>query len=268
MKYIINLSIAFDTDTTVLMLNNDVNLFIKLSKPAARLLCELIANNNTTLIRKDIIKTVWSDYGFTPSTASLSNHISELRKAFENLGLNKDIIITVPRTGFRMEADIHPVISSEDIHPETVTVPLDVLTTDTSFSEVNNPTPIKKGIKTEIFKHKISFKTAILVSGVLISSIAAVFTLFFLKNNKTPQIIFTSQKCKVYNISNKSPDSEFIKNTTDMMNTEGIDCKKNSVDIYYTETRPASKLKINFMAACFYGEKPGYKNCVNYKKIK
>lgn len=250
------------------MLKNDVNLLITLSNPAARLLCELIVNNNTTLIRKDIIKTVWSDYGFTPSTASLSNHISELRKAFESLGLNKEIIITVPRTGFRMEAEIHPVISSEDIPPETVTIPRNVLTTDASFSEVNTPRPMKQSIQTGIAKHKISFKKGILVSGILISSITAAFILFFLTKNKMPQVIFTNQKCKVYNISNKNPDADFIKKATDMMNNEGIDCKKNAVDIYYTETRPASKLKINFMAACFYDETSVYHNCINYKKMK
>ncbi|WP_447872526.1 hypothetical protein [Serratia fonticola] len=32
------------------------------------------------------MKHVWEDYGFSPSSATLSNHVSELRKAFEALG--------------------------------------------------------------------------------------------------------------------------------------------------------------------------------------
>ncbi|MGO3397574.1 MAG: winged helix-turn-helix domain-containing protein, partial [Serratia proteamaculans] len=85
MKYIINLNFVFNAQDRLLTLKNDNNISILLSKPATRLLCELITNNNTTLFREDIIKAVWTDYGFTPSTASLSNHISELRKAFESI---------------------------------------------------------------------------------------------------------------------------------------------------------------------------------------
>ncbi|MGL6013805.1 MAG: winged helix-turn-helix domain-containing protein, partial [Shewanella oncorhynchi] len=78
MKYIINLVLFFDSNTRMLALKNDDTLSMELSKPANRLLCELIINNNITLAREDIIKKVWADYGFSTSVATLNNNISEL----------------------------------------------------------------------------------------------------------------------------------------------------------------------------------------------
>ncbi|WP_431225008.1 winged helix-turn-helix domain-containing protein [Serratia sp. L9] len=111
MNYIINLTITFDPENRALVLENDIQQSVELSKPATRLLSELINNNRVNLNRDDILKSVWEDYGFSPSNASLNNHISELRKALTSLGMNKNIIFTVPRVGFRMDAEIHPIPS-------------------------------------------------------------------------------------------------------------------------------------------------------------
>ncbi|HBT0749609.1 TPA: hypothetical protein MA162_005444, partial [Klebsiella pneumoniae] len=78
MKYIINFTITFDPDSRLLKLRNKDQLTIELSKPATRLLIELIKNNKNEMPRETLIKHVWEDYGFSPSSATLSNHISEL----------------------------------------------------------------------------------------------------------------------------------------------------------------------------------------------
>ncbi|HBU7918333.1 TPA: winged helix-turn-helix domain-containing protein, partial [Klebsiella pneumoniae] len=119
MKYIINFTITFDPDSRLLKLRNKDQLTIELSKPATRLLIELIKNNKNEMPRETLIKHVWEDYGFSPSSATLSNHISELRKAFEALGINKDILITVPRVGFKMEAEIHPETKNKELDTST-----------------------------------------------------------------------------------------------------------------------------------------------------
>ncbi|MHB7374621.1 winged helix-turn-helix domain-containing protein, partial [Klebsiella pneumoniae] len=106
-------------DSRLLKLRNKDQLTIELSKPATRLLIELIKNNKNEMPRETLIKHVWEDYGFSPSSATLSNHISELRKAFEALGINKDILITVPRVGFKMEAEIHPETKNKELDTST-----------------------------------------------------------------------------------------------------------------------------------------------------
>ncbi|HHQ4314580.1 TPA: winged helix-turn-helix domain-containing protein, partial [Serratia fonticola] len=137
MKYIINLSVVFEPDTRILALKNDSMLSIELTKPACRLLCELIENNRSTRSKDLLIQNVWVNYGFTHSKANLSNHMSELRKAFVNLGLGSDVIVTVPKVGFRMEAEIHPVAEQEKTLKE-------VMIEERKSSFIDEPSPLIK----------------------------------------------------------------------------------------------------------------------------
>lgn len=86
-------------------MNNSVPM-VQLSKPGARLLAELIIHSGEIMTREDLIKKVWEDHNLTPSGSNLSNHISLLRKAFLQLDMTERIIITVPKVGFRLEAEI------------------------------------------------------------------------------------------------------------------------------------------------------------------
>lgn len=51
MKYIINLTVTFDPDNRLLILKSDTQQSVELSKPATRLLSELINNNRINLVR-------------------------------------------------------------------------------------------------------------------------------------------------------------------------------------------------------------------------
>lgn len=109
MKYLINLSIIFDVDKKCLSFYDDEKIFIDLTNPAARLLIELIKNNGSEITRDNLLTRVWTDYGFADSNASLNNCISELRKAFSALGMAKKVILTIPKVGFMMDAEVQAV---------------------------------------------------------------------------------------------------------------------------------------------------------------
>ncbi|CAI2537770.1 DNA-binding transcriptional activator CadC [Serratia proteamaculans] len=109
MKYLINLSIIFDANKKCLSFYDDEKIFIDLTNPAARLLIELIKNNGTEISRDNLLTRVWTDYGFADSNASLNNCISELRKAFSSLGMAKKIILTIPKVGFMMNAEVQAI---------------------------------------------------------------------------------------------------------------------------------------------------------------
>lgn len=100
------------TDNTVALLNNELHI-VKLSNQASRLLLELIINHNKTLARQDLLKTVWADFGFTPSNNTLNVAISEIRKVFSSLGKDPCILITIPKIGFSLDADIEPTLNNE-----------------------------------------------------------------------------------------------------------------------------------------------------------
>lgn len=56
MKYLIDLTMLYEVDTGMIMINGEEESSIKLSNQAGRLLYELIINNGKTLDRDDLIK--------------------------------------------------------------------------------------------------------------------------------------------------------------------------------------------------------------------
>jgi len=110
MCYIINTSIFFSQKDKSLSLTTRNEDSLPLSNQATRLLNELIKENNKTLTREHLLKTVWEDYGLTPSNNNLYMAVSELRKAFILLGQEKNIIRTIPKSGFALEAKIDVAI--------------------------------------------------------------------------------------------------------------------------------------------------------------
>lgn len=58
------------------------------------------------LSRDAIFSELWSQYGSTPSNSSLNTYMSLIRKAFSNLGMESEVIVTIPKTGFLFNPDI------------------------------------------------------------------------------------------------------------------------------------------------------------------
>lgn len=270
MKYIINFTIVFNPNTRVLALKNNALMSIELSKPANRLLCELIENVRNTLAREVIIQNVWVDYGFTPSNANLSNHISELRKAFENLGLDNDVIITLPKVGFRLEAEIHPIAESDEVIKEVTTLE--------EKGEVILPPPsshineriLSKSEKLAADKgKKTKIKIIIIVAALLLVSITAIIIFYLSPQRDTVPLVTTIGKCNIYRLNSTPPPADFIETVSNRMERERIDCTQEIIDIYYADTRKSNALmKISFMSVCKHRDSAHYQNCTNYKYVK
>lgn len=270
MKYIINLTITFDPDSRVLMLRNNDQITIGLSKPATRLLIELIKNNKNELTRETLIKHVWEDYGFSPSSATLSNHISELRKSFEALGGSKDILITVPRVGFKMEAEIHPEtkLPKEDTSVEMI-VPA-VAASEPAMQDNVTPNFTDSGHKTTLRRMlKPSLALALALALALgLFAIAVAIKLITLNRDEEPMLVGVQDKCEIYTPGDNKKNNEQSVRARKMLYDEKIDCAQENHDIYYIEARPANdSLKINFMAVCTQSADMNYKNCNNYKLV-
>lgn len=246
------------------MLRNNSQLSTGLSKPATRLLSELIHNNNLDLSREDLIKRVWEDYGFSPSNASLNNHISELRKAFDSLGANKDIIITVPRLGFRMEAEIHPVAQGIQNRGEASehakeNHPVDDPVNTHGVAPLQDP-----GVSSKYRKSKV----LTLAVALLLAVIATAAVCITMINKDRIPLNATLDRCNIYSPDDSKPPSGFVGAAKKMMAKEGIDCSHEDTDIYYTGARPDNKLlKIYFMAVCTRNGNSAYQNCKNYKLV-
>ncbi|MEQ5974124.1 winged helix-turn-helix domain-containing protein [Serratia liquefaciens] len=264
MKYIINFTIAFDPDSRLLKLRNKDQLTIELSKPATRLLIELIKNNKNEMTRETLIEHVWEDYGFSPSSATLSNHISELRKAFEVLGISKDILITVPRVGFKLEAEIHPETKNKELDASTEVFGHNDITDDSVSQDkmIKNP----KGSYGKGKLHRV-LKPILALIFILLSTIA-IITILTSGRNDEPKLLGIMNKCKFYALGDGIPDSELFSHTRVMLSNAEIDCTQEHRDIFFMESLSANGLrKSSFMVVCTKNAKMNYKTCQNYKRI-
>ncbi|MGQ4695598.1 winged helix-turn-helix domain-containing protein [Enterobacter asburiae] len=106
MFFICNNSLLFDPEAHAISLVGQPESVLTLSAPAVRLLQEFIKHKGCDLSREELITRVWEEFGFTPSGNNLNKAVSELRKSFQSLGEGHEFIVTVPRYGFRFEADV------------------------------------------------------------------------------------------------------------------------------------------------------------------
>lgn len=105
MKYLIDSIVVFD-DKNGLLENKNSGTSVVLSTTAIRILSFLLKNQGVVLSRDEFFETVWDAYGQEASNNSLNQYLSVLRKAFRNVGLEHEIIITVPKQGFLIKVDV------------------------------------------------------------------------------------------------------------------------------------------------------------------
>lgn len=118
MKYRFNDHILFDADTRTLSPTDFSDDPISISSPSKRLLLLLIAHHGEAVGRELIFKKVWDDYGMVSSNNNLNQCVSKLRRVIKNLGVEEEVIVTVPKVGFmlRDEITIESYEEAEDRH--------------------------------------------------------------------------------------------------------------------------------------------------------
>jgi|GEM_PF-1523692 DNA-binding winged-HTH domains len=266
MKYVINHSVIFEVSTRRLILVANKHVFVELSKPGTRLLLELIKSNKIALTRDYLLKHVWEDYGFSSSSAILSNHISELRRAFISIDISKTSIITVPRSGFKLDTDVVLMCTDENKKEETYNVDTD---TDTTLSPVINNTG---EIKTKCFyqyltSHWIFSLTVLTV--VMVLCVVKSYSLNIASNRKEIYFMGTEGKCSIYSLNEIQFYLKQLERVKTMILTNNINCSTTKQNVYYTEARPSNdRLNVSFMAACTSLDRNNNRYCENFKQVK
>lgn len=106
MIYLINKVVAFNPDNGSLKnVINDREVF--LSSLNARILHQLLTAGPVCLRREELLHQVWQQHGLTPAPATLNQYISVTRRALVAIGLQERLIITVAKTGYRLNNSIH-----------------------------------------------------------------------------------------------------------------------------------------------------------------
>ncbi|MGS2874912.1 winged helix-turn-helix domain-containing protein [Enterobacter huaxiensis] len=104
MRFDIEGFITFDTEDASL-LNLLTGDCVELSQTSTRLLAELLSHRGDILSRNEIFHSVFDKYGARASNSNLNQYISTLRRNLSELGVEKEIITTVPRIGFKIADD-------------------------------------------------------------------------------------------------------------------------------------------------------------------
>ncbi|WP_404413217.1 transcriptional regulator [Serratia aquatilis] len=106
MRYRFNDRIIFDVDNGTLSLTDISDDPIPISNPSIRLLLLLIAHHGDAVSREVIFKKVWDDYGMVSSNNNLNQCVSKLRRVIKALGIDDEVIVTVPKMGFVLSREI------------------------------------------------------------------------------------------------------------------------------------------------------------------
>ena len=273
MKYLINQTVYFNAREGILNLATDEDLSIQLSKPGMRLLNELITHSGITQTREALLQRVWEDHGLVPSNSNLSNHISFLRKVLSQLGLQDNVIVTEPREGFRLQADVEKIIDAE-VQEEGLYEDERRQEGNISESElkpdcvVNNRTRfINRFIKKDGFNKLLITLTVLLLVVLIIINQPSPERIFHLDKNTSDSIAFCQIVDLDSNVKEKG-DMDFVKK---LISDKNINCIKQKSTIYLKRTEFTPGLDHSqqavFFSQCFSDRNGKESKCENYLTI-
>lgn len=119
--FLLGETVLFIPGRNLLMAAEDESTQLALSNPASQCLLLLIQHHGQVVEREHIFQQVWLNNGSQVTNNNFYQNISLLRRAFKELGLNDELIITVPKVGVRLSIEL------DVIHHDAVSARLDAL---------------------------------------------------------------------------------------------------------------------------------------------
>lgn len=268
MKYLIDMSMLYEVDTCTISIDGEEESSIRLSNQASRLLYELILNSGKMLERDYLIKKVWEDHGFTGSSVSLNVAISEIRKAFKNLGRDPMLIKTLRGKGFSLKAHIE----HHTVRPREITPPVIVTQETDEMTVISDRTLNANATMPPKLRAKFTVVLVLLIVAVLIS--AGVYYFLLMRSKLTfieqeAHFIGKVDNCSLYVIDKNflEGNNDYTTMVTNEMKYHKVDCNGRNVDLYYSWFIKKD-LQNYFLGVC-HPDKAGndYINCQSYRRL-
>ncbi|WP_447873178.1 winged helix-turn-helix domain-containing protein [Serratia fonticola] len=240
MKYILNFTVIFlPSERTISILNNE-EVRASLSAPATRLLLELIKHNGVIVTRETLLKNVWEDYGFSGSNSNLNSYISEIRKTLVLLGYNERIILTIPKQGLKLDANIETsIIQTTQAYSDQMEV--DKVDGRERTSDPKNMQVYMKVIRGILNENRIKKIDMILVFVLFLACVTA---LGQQHKNRSINIQYADirqltnyKKCNIFSIEDYDiyPKERTIALAIDEIEKKNINCNDVAYDIYFSK---------------------------------
>lgn len=253
MKYLIDNKIEFNTDDGSLLYpaSGDV---IKLTLPASRLLEEFLLSGGRHLTRDYLLETVWDRHGLQASGNNLNQYISILRRNLALFECN-ELIITLPKIGFRLNTDIRiaPLADASLPLPAPVSQPL-------SQTPGVSPAASRK-------------KSLAVLAGTLLVFCAAAFGAWEYHNRHDEKTVFTHQDggCEVIFLKDISERRKLdaMQEVTKIMKKYNLQCNKDNVVIYNREVTVSNQdSRRALLSSCALGKNREIISCDNFYHYK
>lgn len=254
MIYLINRVVAFNSDNGSLKnVVNDREIF--LSSLNARILHQLLKAGPVCLRREELLHQVWEQYGLTPAPATLNQYISVTRRALVSIGLQERLIITVAKTGYRLNSSIH--VETEDS-------PAAIETTISLHSAEQLPVSIKK---------KPLASSSLYINLMILLLVIAGLLCFLINKryqelHKTQSVIYIGNinSCPIYFLKQlRDEDQQRYLNylASNSLLTEG--CLKDEIILAQASRRlnMSEGIGHQFIAKCSVDTQGNYYHCEN-----
>ena len=144
MMFLIDNNIAFLVERQVLK-NTDTGAEVALNLVATQLLAFLLQHADVVCERNELLDMVFTRNNFSATDGNLNRHIMVLRRAFEELHCDADVIITVPKAGFKIGS---VAIRQPAPRTETEFVPENNATPEQPLAPEINEAPVRQAEKT------------------------------------------------------------------------------------------------------------------------
>lgn len=114
-KIILNHHVIYDKSSGTLSDIEGKKDEIVLTTPANNCLMILLKNRPDITTQKELFEEVWEKYGIPINSNTLYQNVAMIRRAFRQLGIEDDVIVTIPRRGMLIAETVHIAEYVEDV---------------------------------------------------------------------------------------------------------------------------------------------------------
>lgn len=104
--YVINQVIHFDNEAFVLYATSAPEEVLRIGAIASRCLTLLLQADGQIVSKRDLMGGAWGEFGLEVTDNSLAQVVRQLRVALEKLQPNHELIVTIPRIGYKISEQV------------------------------------------------------------------------------------------------------------------------------------------------------------------
>jgi cholera toxin transcriptional activator len=265
MVIIISDKITFNVEKQKLFFTDTPSNEHLLSHILTNLLYEILINDSG-VSRQKLLSVVWEKQGLVGNNSNLNSQMSTLRKILDQFCNFGDLIITIPKFGFRKNTDYSLKIVGTHCD----------IGFSTSLPDGGNfkPENTKKKMNTTLIaiknwkaEHSVDAKSIFILLLALLSFSFIIYNIDDTPTSSQGELFHSIEKCDLLSFrpltgqqknTAKSLGIRFIK-------TEGMNCNKDRYDLFF-HLKDDTSSRGYFIAKCSKKESGEYSRCSSFER--